>query len=223
MQTLSSEQANVLFVLLQPPLLSHVSVVHGLPSSHRLGTADMHVPPLQVSPLVQASLSSQGAVLYAATHPLPGAQVSSVHGLPSSHAMDLPAQTPPLHASPLVHASASSQPPVAAGCWQTPPTQLSYVQSLPSLHTPGSGSSVLPSQSSSRLLQVSLTALGALQAPKPATEQLRSPPHLPAALAELHTVASPSWIARPSQAHCKSVLRHCIDLAPPTLVTDSQP
>jgi hypothetical protein len=60
-QTSSSLHGSVLFVYSQAPLLQ-ASSVQGLPSSH--GTPDpMQTPALHTSLVVQASPSSQGAVL----------------------------------------------------------------------------------------------------------------------------------------------------------------
>ncbi len=95
-QTSPSLHDALLFVALQPPTASHDSVVHGLPSSQVLGFCGLHTPPEQASPSVQLLLSEQGAVLATNVQPLPGAQLSSVHGLPSEHARVPPAaQLPP--------------------------------------------------------------------------------------------------------------------------------
>ena len=85
MHALPSSHGAVLGTLAQPPWGSHVSVVHGLPSSHGLGLSGLHTPAAQVSPVVQALLSSQAAVLGVNVQPVAGLQASSVHGLPSMH------------------------------------------------------------------------------------------------------------------------------------------
>ncbi len=62
-QTEPSEQGTVLFTDWQPFLTSHVSVVHGLPSSQLLGALGVQTPPLHASPLVHALLSEQATPL----------------------------------------------------------------------------------------------------------------------------------------------------------------
>jgi hypothetical protein len=64
-QALPSSQAAVLSVWSVNPLLElHTSSVHGLPSSVGVTAVPAwQLPPLQVSPVVQASPSSQAAVL----------------------------------------------------------------------------------------------------------------------------------------------------------------
>ena len=59
------------------------------------GCGAPHRPPEHVSPVVQASPSSQGAVLSALTHPVAESHESSVQTLPSSQSSAAPAaQTP---------------------------------------------------------------------------------------------------------------------------------
>ena len=112
---LPSWQATVLLALLQPPCGSHVSVVHGLPSSQAEGALGVHTPFLHASPVVQELLSVQAAVLLVNLQPRSGSQLSSVHGLPSAHASNCPpTQLPPLHLSNVVHTLPSSQGPVPA-------------------------------------------------------------------------------------------------------------
>ena len=75
--------------------------LHRLPSSQTTGVP-LHVPPLQTSPVVQSSPSSQLALLLVNTQPTPGTQASLVQALPSSQ----PATThaPAQHICPAVHA-----------------------------------------------------------------------------------------------------------------------
>src|SRR5438445_726951 len=74
----------VLLVWRQPPAPSQVSSVQGLLSSQFWVVVAVHVPPWQVSPIVQGLASSQGAMLFTLMQPLTGSQPSSVQGLPSS-------------------------------------------------------------------------------------------------------------------------------------------
>src|SRR5438128_865496 len=131
------------------------------------GAPPVQVPPLQVSLVVQALPSLQGAVLLTWTQPVEGLQVSSVQTLPSSQVgAGPPTQRPPLQASLVVHVLPSLQgavlvagtqpvavleaPPVliapaspvgGAPPVQRPPLQASLVvQALPSLQ----GSVLLP-------------------------------------------------------------------------------
>src|SRR5262249_30223516 len=103
-------------------------------SLHTVGTPT-HVPPTQVSPVVQALPSSQGPVATACKQPSVASQRSVVHGLPSSqssgvpgwhpatgsqvstplqtsvspHGTTVPLHTPPRHTSPVVQTDPSSQ------------------------------------------------------------------------------------------------------------------
>ena len=78
-----------------------------------------------------------------------------MHGLPSSQVVTEPGrQAIPWHTSPTVHASESLQVVALAKCTQPLwPKQASSLQGLPSSHVP---SSVLPLQSSSMPLQISV-------------------------------------------------------------------
>ena len=138
-----------------------MSVVQALPSLQTTGVPAWQLPPPQMSPAVQASPSSQAAVLLVCTQPEPGTQESSVHGLLSlQFKAPAPAwQVPPEHVSPVVQALPSShaavlfvkthpvagtqlsvvqtllslQASVPAPGWQLPPPQVSpVVQALPS-------------------------------------------------------------------------------------------
>src|SRR5439155_9774538 len=71
----------VLLVWRQPPAPSQVSSVQGLLSSQLWVVVAVHVPPWQVSPMVQGLASSQGAVLFTWVRPLTGWEPSAVRGL----------------------------------------------------------------------------------------------------------------------------------------------
>jgi hypothetical protein len=131
---LPSSQAATLSVKTQPDAGSQLSVVHSLLSLQTRAAPPWHVPPPQVSPVVQALPSSQAAVLFVKTQPRTGSHVSVVQGLSSLHTIDAPVQTPPLQTSPVVHALPSLQGPVVL-VWTHPlaGSQLSEVQKLPSL------------------------------------------------------------------------------------------
>src|SRR5437870_4991687 len=98
------------------------------------GGPPTHVPPEQVSLVVQALPSSHGTVLGACTQPVAGSHESVVHTFPSSQLR----AGPPVHrpfeqVSPVVHALPSSQASVF-GAWTQPlpESQESSVQGLPS-------------------------------------------------------------------------------------------
>src|SRR5439155_1087463 len=125
------------------------------------GAPPVQAPPLQVSLVVQALPSLQGAVLLTWTQPVEGLQVSSVQTLPSSQeGAGPPTQRPPLQVSLVVHVLPVGDAPPTNGR----PLQVSLVvQALPSLQ----GSVLLPwrqpvvgSQLSSvqRLLSLQLSA-----------------------------------------------------------------
>ena len=80
-----------------------------LPSSQLAGEPPVHVPPPQVSFVVQASPSLHEAALSTCTQHVPGLHESSVQTLPSSQFGALPTQTPPLQASAVVQSLPSSQ------------------------------------------------------------------------------------------------------------------
>ncbi len=109
-QALPSSQELVELTCVQPSLLSHVSVVQALPSSQLVAPPDLHTPPLQTSPVVQALASSQARLLAACKQPALTSQVSVVQGFVSSQPSATPGlQTPPPQVSPVVHALPSSQ------------------------------------------------------------------------------------------------------------------
>src|SRR5947207_1174631 len=82
-QVLPSSQGAALFVWVQPLAGLQPSSVQALPSLQSGAGPPTQAPARQVSPVVQALPSSQGATLgtFAQT---PAVQLSSVHGLPSS-------------------------------------------------------------------------------------------------------------------------------------------
>ena len=80
-QALPSSQAAVLFVKTQPDAGLQESVVHTLLSLQTTAEPGTHVPPPQVSPVVQALPSSQTAVLFVKTQPVAGLQLSVVQML----------------------------------------------------------------------------------------------------------------------------------------------
>jgi glyoxylate utilization-related uncharacterized protein len=83
-QALPSLHSAVLLVWVQPVAGLQASFVHTLPSLQFGGGPPTHVPPLQVSPSVQALPSLQEAALLVCTQPLTGLQPSSVQPLPSA-------------------------------------------------------------------------------------------------------------------------------------------
>jgi hypothetical protein len=84
---------------------SHESIVQHWPSSQLVGPPAWHVPPPQVSPVVQAFPSLHGLVLLVWTQPEDELQVSVVQTLPSSQFGGAPPlQVPPPHVSAVVHA-----------------------------------------------------------------------------------------------------------------------
>src|SRR6266849_2885098 len=160
-QAFPSLQEAVLLVCTQPVAGLQLSSVQMLPSSQLGAGPPTHVPPAQVSLVVQAFPSLQGAVLLVCKHPLVGSQASSVQTLPSSQLSGAPGlQVPPPHTSWPLHTVLSSHEAVLLVC--THPVaglQLSSVQTLLSLQL-----TALPSQNP-RELQVSLVvqALPSLQ------------------------------------------------------------
>jgi len=102
---LPSLHGAVLLVCVQPDPGLQASSVQTLPSSQFGGAPPTHVPAAQVSPVVQALPSLQGAVLLVCVQPVAGLQASSVHTLPSSQLVGPPGtQTPPEQMSPVVQA-----------------------------------------------------------------------------------------------------------------------
>lgn len=81
---LPSLHGAVLLVCTQPIVGWHESSVYELPSSQLGAAPPTHAPPEQVSPVVHASPSLQGAVLAACQQPVAGEQPSVVQTLLSS-------------------------------------------------------------------------------------------------------------------------------------------
>jgi len=99
-QAFPSLHRAVLFVSKQPVAGLQVSSVQTLPSSQLSAGPPTQPPLLQVSLVVQAFPSLQGAVLALWTQPVLGLQVSSVQTLPSSQlGARPPTHTPPPHRS----------------------------------------------------------------------------------------------------------------------------
>src|SRR5262249_52864233 len=122
------------------------SSVHTLPSLQLGGGPPTQLPLLHVSPVVQALPSSHGDSLLVCTQPTPGLQLSSVHTFPSSQlAGGPPLQRPPLHVSFVVQALWLLHGAVLL-VWTQPDcvSQLSSVQTLPSLQSGGGPPTQLP-------------------------------------------------------------------------------
>jgi hypothetical protein len=133
-QALPSSQAAVLFAWVQPVAGLQASSVQRLASSQFGAAPPTQTPPAQVSVVVQALASSQGAELLVYVQPVAGEQPSVVHTLPSSQFGPAPpTQVPPEQASPVVQALPSSQA-VVLFAWVQPVAglQASSVQTLPS-------------------------------------------------------------------------------------------
>jgi len=108
-QALWSPQGAVLFACRHPATGSQLSSVQTLLSLQLRGSPPTHCPPLQVSPVVQALLSLQGAELFVWVQPDAGLHPSSVQGLLSLQLSGVPAwQVPPLHTSWPLHTVLSS-------------------------------------------------------------------------------------------------------------------
>jgi len=94
----------------QPLPGSQPSVVQTFPSSQLGAGPPTQLPPLQVSPVVQAFPSVQGRVLFVWVQPLAGLQPSVVQTFPSSQfGAGPPTHAPALHVSFVVHALPSVQ------------------------------------------------------------------------------------------------------------------
>ena len=117
----------------QPPVVSHSSVVQGLPSLQFTAVKTLQLLAPHVSPAVQALLSLQVTSLARKTQPpARSSQELSVHGLLSSQPRTAPRQTPWLHASAVLQALPSSQARPSASTWTQPlvALQLSVVHGL---------------------------------------------------------------------------------------------
>src|SRR6185436_13327207 len=160
-QALPSSHGSVLSVCVQPVAGLQPSSVQGLLSLQSGGGPPWHVPPPQVSFVVQALPSSHGSVLFVWVQPVEGLQPSSVQGLLSLQSgAGPPWQVPPPHVSFVVQALPSSHGSVLFVCvqpvaglqpssvqgllslqfgagppWQVPPPHVSVVvQASPSSH-----------------------------------------------------------------------------------------
>ena len=107
-------------MLIQPFILSQLSVVHGFASSHLGAAPPTHTPAAQASLVVQALLSLHAIILLVYAH-LPAEHASSVQGLLSLQSLT-DAQLPP---QPLI--GLNTQLPLAG-------SQLSVVQLSLSVH-----------------------------------------------------------------------------------------
>jgi hypothetical protein len=163
-QASPSLQGTLLLAFTQPVAGSQESLVHTFPSSQFAAGPLLHAPLLQVSPTVQASPSSQGAVLLLLTHPVAGSQESLVHVLPSSQlGAGPPTQAPPLQASAVVQASPSLQANVLLAL--THPvagSQESSVQTFPSSQTGGAPPTQAPALQVSAVVQASPSSQAAV-------------------------------------------------------------
>jgi hypothetical protein len=169
-QKAPSSHGAVLAVCVQPLAGAQPSVVHGLPSLQLGAEPPTQLPPLQVSPVVQAFPSSQGAVLGVCTHPLAGLQLSFVHTLPSLQlGAGPPPQLPPLQVSLVVQAFPSLQGALF-GTWVQPVAGAhpSVVQPLASSHGTGSLTQACATQRS-LVVQWSVSAQSALVLQQPAS------------------------------------------------------
>ena len=139
-QASPSSHGFVLLVWTQPEPKSQLSSVQTLLSLQFGGGPPAQLPPLHVSLVVQASPSSQGAVLLVLTQPVAGLQLSSVHTLLSlQFGGGPPTQEPPLQVSLVVHALPSLHGALLLA-WTHPMDglQLSSVQTLLSSQFTGS-------------------------------------------------------------------------------------
>jgi hypothetical protein len=166
-----SLQVAVLAANWQPLLASQVSVVHGLLSPQTNAVPGWQEPPLHWSPWVHTLPSSQPAVLLVYWQPLPGLQLSVVHGLLSSQVRLPPAlQLPARQASAVLQALPSSQlAVVGANAHPLVGSQLSAVQPLPSLQTKAVPPAQVPPLQASALVQAlpSLQGIAAAMATQP--------------------------------------------------------
>ena len=136
--------------------------MQALPSSQLASAEATHLPPAQLSPMVQALPSLHGPVLPVLTQPLAASHASSVHGLPSLQFFAFPGEhlpsaqvSPSVHTLPSLHGAellTLTQPLMAS--------HRSVVQSLPSSQSLAGPALQLP------FLQVSpsVQALPSLQA-----------------------------------------------------------
>jgi hypothetical protein len=163
-QASPSLHAAVLLAFTQPVAGTQESVVQILPSLQFGGAPPTQAPPLQVSAVVQAFPSSQAAVLVVFWQPSTGSQVSSVQTLPSSQfSGEPPTQTPLLQVSTVVQVSPSSQAAVLLVFWQpSTGSQVSSVQTLPSLQLGGGPPLQTPPPQVSPVVQASPSSQAAV-------------------------------------------------------------
>lgn len=90
--------------------MSHWSSVHGLVSSQAFGAPGEHAPSTHLSSSVHLLPSSHAIATALFTQPIALSHESAVQGLLSSQAILLPLQALPSHLSPVVHASPSVHP-----------------------------------------------------------------------------------------------------------------
>jgi hypothetical protein len=142
---------------MHPPDGLQVSAVQGFASSQLLGPPGVHAPALQRSPVVQASPSLQGAVLFVKAHPVAGTHASSVQTLPSVHESAAPPTQPPLlQVSLVVHALPSLQAAVLfVNTHPEAGLHASSVQTFPSLHVTGGPAVQPPALQTSLIVQAS--------------------------------------------------------------------
>lgn len=130
-----SLQAPLLARCVQPAVKSHASSVQMLPSLQLALAPARHALLTQTSPTVQALPSLHVAELALEVHPTLATQVSSVHGLASSHSARVPpTHAPCWHASTVVHGSLSLQAPALGVLLHLLAAQASAVHGLPSSH-----------------------------------------------------------------------------------------
>jgi hypothetical protein len=162
-QALPSLQGAVLLACTHPDAGLQLSSVHGFVSAQFGGGPPTHVPPEQVSFVVQALLSSHGAVLLVYTHPVAGLQLSSVHGFVSAQfGGGPPTQVPPEQVSFVVQALLSLHAAVLLVC--THPVarlQLSSVHGFVSSQFGGGPPTQVPPEQVSFVVQAFLSSQAA--------------------------------------------------------------
>ena len=163
-QALASSHGAVLFAWTQPVAGLHASSVQGFASSQFGAGPPRQAPPAQVSAVVQALPSSQGAVLFAWTQPVAGLHASSVHGFASSQfGAGPPRQAPPEQVSAVVQALASLHGAVLFA-WTQPVAGLheSSVQTFPSSQFGAGPPRQAPPEQVSAVVQALASSQGAV-------------------------------------------------------------
>ncbi len=157
---LLSSHLAVLAVAVQPLAMSQLSSVQGFSSLQMTPAPGAHLPPAQVSPVVQALPSSQAELLSVVVQPTAGLQESLVQPLSSLHSMAMPGtHEPALQVSPSVHLEPSSHALVLSVAVQPwPKLQASSVHGLPSSHWVGLPDTQAPAVQVSPLVQGSLSS-----------------------------------------------------------------